>query len=332
MKPNREFFSQDVLLDARLASRHRVRRAVLSVAAHVAVVGVLLALPKSSPVREAMDDAVRVVFFAPEPKAPSPVAVIPPRPAPRPKPVPKPEPVPRPVVPPPPRAPEPAPAPPPVEVARVTPPPPPPPPARKPVTGLFADAPASPAPTLARKAAVASAGFEVQPAVASVAPRAPRAVAPVGFADEAAPTAAPSRTVRPVASTGFESEASPTARVTVTRPTVQAAAFDAKADAPAPRARARRADAADTPVEIVSKPRPAYTEQARRLRVEGEVVLEVVFYADGRVAIVRVVEGLGHGLDEAAIEAAKKIEFQPARREGRPVDHEATLRIVFKLA
>jgi TonB family protein len=137
---------------------------------------------------------------------------------------------------------------------------------------------------------------------------------------------------RAVAPTGFESEAAPASRPTATRAPVQTAAFDAKADAPAPRARARRPDAADTPVEIVSKPRPAYTEQARRLRVEGEVVLEVVFFADGRVTVVRVVEGLGHGLDEAAIEAAKKIEFQPARREGRAVDHEATLRIVFKLA
>jgi TonB family protein len=57
-----------------------------------------------------------------------------------------------------------------------------------------------------------------------------------------------------------------------------------------------------------------------------------VFFSDGKISVVRVVEGLGHGLDEAAVEAAKKIEFAPARREGRPVDHQATLRIVFKLA
>jgi TonB family protein len=135
-----------------------------------------------------------------------------------------------------------------------------------------------------------------------------------------------------VASTGFESDAAPASRPSAARATVQTASFDAKAEAPAPKAKPRGRGVVDTPIEILSKPRPSYTEQARRLRVEGEVVLEVVFFADGRVSVLRVLEGLGHGLDEAAIAAARKIEFSPARREGRPVDHEATLRIVFKLA
>ena len=42
--------------------------------------------------------------------------------------------------------------------------------------------------------------------------------------------------------------------------------------------------------------------------------------------------GLGHGLDEAAIEAAKKIQFNPALQNGQPVDHTATLRVVFRVA
>jgi TonB family protein len=88
----------------------------------------------------------------------------------------------------------------------------------------------------------------------------------------------------------------------------------------------------DTPVEILSKPTPAYTPEARELKVEGEVVLEVVFVASGEMHVVGIVERLGHGLDEAAIQAAKKIRFRPARRNGLPVDHAAVLRIVFQLA
>jgi TonB family protein len=114
---------------------------------------------------------------------------------------------------------------------------------------------------------------------------------------------------------------------------VQAAGFGSGvAAAPAPREREQRVEAPDTPVEIVSKARPVYTEQARERRIEGEVVLEVAFLADGRLRVLRVVDGLGHGLDEAAVDAAKQIEFKPARRAGRAVDHTATLRVVFRLA
>ena len=89
---------------------------------------------------------------------------------------------------------------------------------------------------------------------------------------------------------------------------------------------------ATTPVSIQSKPLPAYTAEARQLRVEGEVLLEVTFTANGQVRIVRVVRGLGHGLDESAMRAAQAIRFIPAQRDGRPVDSTATLHIVFQLS
>jgi TonB family protein len=103
-------------------------------------------------------------------------------------------------------------------------------------------------------------------------------------------------------------------------------------EASKPRPRARPAASFETAVEIVAKPKPVYTEEARRLRVEGEVVLEVTFVASGRLRVLRIVSRLGHGLDEAAVEAAEKIQFTPARRNGVPVDHTATLRVVFRLA
>jgi TonB family protein len=84
--------------------------------------------------------------------------------------------------------------------------------------------------------------------------------------------------------------------------------------------------------EIISKPNPIYTDEARKLRIEGEVLLEVVFESGGRVRVARVLRGLGHGLDEAATRAAEQIRFRPAQQDGQPVDFTAVLHILFQLA
>jgi TonB family protein len=85
-------------------------------------------------------------------------------------------------------------------------------------------------------------------------------------------------------------------------------------------------------VEILSKPRPAYTEEARRQRLEGEVLLDVLFAASGQVRVLEIVRGLGHGLDEHAIAAAEAIRFRPAERAGIAADSTAIVHIVFQLA
>lgn len=90
--------------------------------------------------------------------------------------------------------------------------------------------------------------------------------------------------------------------------------------------------AATTPVEITFKPNPIYTDEARNLKLEGEVLLEVSFSATGSLHVNRVVRGLGHGLDEAAIAAANKIRFKPALRAGQPVDSTAVVHVMFQLA
>lgn len=87
-----------------------------------------------------------------------------------------------------------------------------------------------------------------------------------------------------------------------------------------------------TPVEITYKPNPVYTDEARNLKLEGEVLLEVSFSAAGQLHVNRVVRGLGHGLDEAAINAANKMRFKPALRNGQPVDSTAVVHVVFQLA
>ncbi|MGB9285340.1 MAG: energy transducer TonB [Candidatus Sulfotelmatobacter sp.] len=89
---------------------------------------------------------------------------------------------------------------------------------------------------------------------------------------------------------------------------------------------------ATIPVEITYKPQPVYTDEARSLKLEGEVLLEVMFGADGTLHVNRVVRGLGHGLDEAAVAAANKMRFKPALRMGQPVDSTAVVHVLFQLA
>jgi TonB family protein len=105
-------------------------------------------------------------------------------------------------------------------------------------------------------------------------------------------------------------------------------------DAAQPAAGPKKQDAGppQVPAEILFKPRPEYTEDARKMKLEGEVLLRVMFTSAGEVRVLDVVRGLGHGLDENAIRAAQQIRFKPAQRNGQPVDSTATVHIVFQLA
>jgi TonB family protein len=114
--------------------------------------------------------------------------------------------------------------------------------------------------------------------------------------------------------------------------TVKTGGFGATATGmPVQTAHVKQAEPSTTPVEILSKPKPVYSPEARSLKLEGEVSLEVVFAADGSVQVVRVVRGLGHGLDESAQRAASQIKFRPSTRDGVPVDTRATIHITFEL-
>jgi TonB family protein len=115
---------------------------------------------------------------------------------------------------------------------------------------------------------------------------------------------------------------------------VQSAGFNAVVVAPAntDAHRAAAAQPASVPVSIQSKPTPVYTSEAREKRVEGEVLVNVLFTADGKVKVLNIVRGLGFGLDEAAQRAVQGLKFTPAQRDGRPVDSNATLHVVFRLS
>jgi len=86
------------------------------------------------------------------------------------------------------------------------------------------------------------------------------------------------------------------------------------------------------PVKILWKPVSKYSEEGIRRRIEGDVVLLVRFLAQGTVETLRVISGLGYGLDEHALQAAEAIRFEPATEGDQPVDYTAQVRIRFELA
>ncbi len=135
-----------------------------------------------------------------------------------------------------------------------------------------------------------------------------------------------------VASTGFGNGIANPPQGGGKQGVVQKSGFgDQTVVAEAPKKKAS-ADSATSQVDILSKPRPEYTAEGRALKLEGDVVVDVVFLASGKVQVSRVVSGLGHGLDESAARAAQQIQFKPAKRDGEAVDFPARVRIEFRLA
>lgn len=87
----------------------------------------------------------------------------------------------------------------------------------------------------------------------------------------------------------------------------------------------------DTKARLISKPEPTYTAKARSRAVTGTVVLKAVFSAQGTVTNIRTVASLPYGLTERAIEAARKIKFIPAAKDGRYVSMWIQLEYNFNL-
>ncbi|HET9943111.1 MAG TPA: TonB family protein [Terriglobia bacterium] len=82
---------------------------------------------------------------------------------------------------------------------------------------------------------------------------------------------------------------------------------------------------------LLSRVDPQYTDQARQARLSGAVRLTAVVRRDGTVDAVQVVQGLGMGLDEAAIAAVRQWRFRPATRNGEAVDSAISLAVTFNL-
>lgn len=83
--------------------------------------------------------------------------------------------------------------------------------------------------------------------------------------------------------------------------------------------------------QALATPDPAYTEEARRAKTQGTCVLAVIVDADGRTRDIRVVRGLGFGLDAKAVEAVRQWKFEPAKKDGKPVNVAINVQVEFKL-
>lgn len=87
-----------------------------------------------------------------------------------------------------------------------------------------------------------------------------------------------------------------------------------------------------SPPELTYSVKPQYTSEARQAHLEGKVVLHVKILSSGKVEVLGIVHGLGHGLDEQARRAAEQFRFKPALKEGAPVDFVTDIQITFQLA
>jgi len=160
------------------------------------------------------------------------------------------------------------------------------------------------------------------------------ATPPSNFSD-ATPAAPDPRTVAGATiQTSAFSAASASPALRVSTPPVASAGFDKPSYlAVVPHgSSAPSQPSATKAVEILVKPRPQYSEEARKLKIEGEVWLEILFRCDGTVMVQRVLRGLGHGLDENASRAAAEIRFRPAEQDGRTIDQLAVVHVQFQLA
>ncbi len=93
-----------------------------------------------------------------------------------------------------------------------------------------------------------------------------------------------------------------------------------------------KADACAEPAskpKVLELPRPAYTDEARALAIEGKVRIRITVDEHGNVVAAEVLEGLGHGLDDAALAAARSARFEPSLSCGKAVSSTFTLSIRF---
>jgi periplasmic protein TonB len=83
--------------------------------------------------------------------------------------------------------------------------------------------------------------------------------------------------------------------------------------------------------EGIDTPDPQYTEEARRAKLQGTCILYLIVDAQGKPRDVRVIRGLGMGLDAQALEAVKQWRFKPSMKDGRPVDVQISVEVAFHL-
>ena len=86
-----------------------------------------------------------------------------------------------------------------------------------------------------------------------------------------------------------------------------------------------------TPPTVLSRIKPVYSERARKAKLEGTVELSAIVRKNGSIEAVKVLRGLGLGLDESAVRALKSWQFRPGMKNGRPVDLRINIEVTFGL-
>ncbi len=159
-------------------------------------------------------------------------------------------------------------------------------------------------------------------------PPAPKAAAPKALAPpKAAPAAAPAAVASAVPDLGMVG-GGPGGN----GPVLPAAGGPTReADSSKPPAPHDECAEGPTKAKRVEGPQPTYTQEAREAEVEGVVKIEVTIDESGKVVSAKIVVSLGHGLDEAALEAAREWQFEAATRCGKAIAGSSTLPFRFKL-
>jgi periplasmic protein TonB len=86
-----------------------------------------------------------------------------------------------------------------------------------------------------------------------------------------------------------------------------------------------------TPPRPIYSPDPEFSEEARKAKYQGTCTLMIVVSADGKPTNIRVVNSLGMGLDEKAIETVRTWRFEPGQKDGHPVNVEMAVEVDFHL-
>ena len=220
-----------------------------------------------------------------------------------------------------------APLPPKAELQATTAPPPSPAPRREVIVGGFGEPIGTPRTGPVSRMPLPTVGSFDQPAGEGKA-SGRKVVASAGFGS--APDARAVTRPHQVVATGFDRAQGTGTAAANTQ--VRTGVFQQNETAPAVAAKPAPAEPITSPVEILFKPKPVYTEEARRIGLQGEVWLKILFAANGSLQVLETTKSLGHGLDEAATQAARQIRFTPARRRNMAVDSIANVRIIFQLA
>ena len=85
------------------------------------------------------------------------------------------------------------------------------------------------------------------------------------------------------------------------------------------------------PPHVIFMPDPPYSEQARKKKIQGVVVLSLTVGVDGNTHDITVERGLGYGLDEKAVETVSQWKFKPALKDGVPIEKEIKVEVNFRL-